>query len=336
MRPTDIPRVAWVPACAALLAACHAPMSALGPAGPGAARITGLTWGLMAAAALVASVVGVLFLGAIRRNGAGDSTVDLTPRGNRFVTVGGVMLPAAVLLAVFLVGLGVLHRMSTTTSLPEVTFELTGHQWWWDVEYLDPVIARRFHAANEIHVPVGRVVHLRLVSADVIHSFWVPSLQGKLDLVPGDTNDMRFVASEPGSWRGQCAEYCGAQHAHMAFTIVAEDDASFQHWLADQQAPAIQSSDSLSTIGRGLVVTGPCALCHTVRGTMARGQVAPDLTHVGSRTTLAAGLLPNQLGTMEAWVANPQSLKPGVRMPTMTQFSGVELRAIAAYLEGLR
>jgi cytochrome c1 len=238
----------------------------------------------MAAAALVASVVGVLFLGAIRRNGAGDSTVRPHPagqpirhRGRRDAARGRAAgrVPG---------GLGVLHRMSTTTSLPEVTFELTGHQWWWDVEYLDPVIARRFHAANEIHVPVGRVVHLRLVSADVIHSFWVPSLQGKLDLVPGDTNDMRFVASEPGSWRGQCAEYCGAQHAHMAFTVVAEDDASFQHWLADQQAPAIQSSDSLSTIGRALVVTGPCALCHTVRGTMARGQVAPDLTHVGSRT----------------------------------------------------
>ncbi len=318
------------------LVGCHAPMSIFGAAGPEASRIAWLTWGLVIVAAVVTTTVLALLLAGIRRNGEGDATVDPSPRSTAFVTVGGIMLPGALLLAVLLVGLGVLHRLRLDAAGQDVVFKLTGHQWWWEVEYRDPVLAQRFRSANEIHVPVGRVVRLDLASADVIHSFWVPSMRGKRDLIPGEDREIRFIVTQPGTYRGQCAEYCGTQHAHMALTVVAEDEASFQRWLAAQRAVASEPSDTLAAMGERLVTAGTCALCHAVRGTPAAAGVAPDLTHVGSRSTIAAGMLPNSLGNMEAWIANAQSLKPGVRMPTMTRFSGTELRAIATYLQELR
>ena len=175
-----------------------------------------------------------------------------------------------------------------------------------------------------------------LTSAEVIHSFWVPQLQGKLDVIPGDTNDLRLSARRPGQYTGACAEYCGAHHAHMGLTVVAEDPIAFRDWAARELTGGLPPRDSLALEGQRLFVGGPCSLCHTVRGTSAVAQISPDLTHVGSRLTIAAGTLPNTLGNLEGWIANPRSLKPGTKMPTLSVYDGAELRALAAYVSVAR
>jgi cytochrome c oxidase subunit 2 len=179
-------------------------------------------------------------------------------------------------------------------------------------------------------------VRLVLATKDVIHSFWVPELQGKIDLIPGSTNKLSLVAKRAGTYHGICAEFCGMEHAKMGLVVVAEDSTTFRQWARAQLAEAAAPTDSLAVAGEQLFESGPCAMCHTVRGTRAGGAVAPDLTHVGSRTTIAAGSLPNTLGNLEAWIANAQSIKPGARMPTITTFSGRDLRAVATYVAGLK
>ena len=330
-------RAALAAGIIAASAACQAPMSIFRGGGDGGSRIAGLAWFLIIAAAIVYVCVMVLFLIAMSRNRDRDPhEVDMTKRGTGFVLWGGGVMPAIVLTIVFVAGLAAMGRFPASATARAPHFTVTGHQWWWQVDYDDPALPGHFTAANELHVPVGETVRIRLVSADVIHSFWVPGLQGKIDLIPGDTNEVRIHAEKAGTYRGQCAEFCGMQHAHMAFTVVADSPAQYAAWIAAQQAPTKEPVDSMTALGRQLVTGGPCALCHTLRGTNARGQVGPDLTHVGSRLTLAAGTLPNTPGTMEAWIANAQSLKPGAKMPTITQYDGVELRAIAAYLESLK
>jgi cytochrome c oxidase subunit II len=320
-----------------LLAACDARMSMFRPASPEAARISRLTWFLVVAAAVVYVVVIAFLVAAILRRRRGDArAVDLAPTGSRAVIVGGAVIPGIILVAIFILGLGAMRTYPTADGTRLLTYEVTGHQWWWDVVYRDPTRGVSFRTANEIHVPVGQPVQLTLVSADVIHSFWVPQLQGKIDLIPGDTNSIRFVASKPGRYRGQCAEYCGTQHAHMALVVVAEDSATFRRWVAAQRQASVAPADSEALLGQRLVVGGPCALCHTIGGTSANATFGPDLTHVGSRLTLAAGELPNDPATMEAWITNAQSLKPGAQMPSITQFNGRELRAMATYLESLK
>jgi cytochrome c oxidase subunit II len=227
-------------------------------------------------------------------------------------------------------------RFFPAREKPVYTVAVVGHQWWWEIRYLDPDLSQRFVTANELHVPVDRPMRVQLTSADVIHSFWVPELQGKLDLIPGDTNVLTLKAHRPGVYHGQCAEYCGMQHAHMVLLVVADEPESFARWLSAQRAPATEPADSLAALGEQLFVSGPCALCHAVRGTPALAGVAPDLTHFGSRRTIGAGALPNSLGNLEGWIANAQAIKPGVRMPPITQFTGRELRAVATYVAGLR
>ena len=318
-------------------AGCQAPMSTLTGGGDAGRRVAALTWFLIIAAAVVYAGTMALFVAGLARNRDRDpSAVDLTERGTGFIVWGGGVMPAVVLTVVFVVGLLAMGRFPAEASERAPHFTITGHQWWWQVDYDDPDLPGSFTTANELHVPVGQTVRIRLVSADVIHSFWVPGLQGKIDLIPGDTNEIRIHAEKAGTYRGQCAEFCGMQHANMAFTVVADSPESYAAWIAGQQAVAKDPVDSLAAAGRELFTGGPCAMCHTVRGTNARAQVAPDLTHVGSRLTLAAGTLPNDLGTMEAWIANAQSLKPGAKMPTLTQFNGRELRAVAHYLESLK
>ncbi len=190
--------------------------------------------------------------------------------------------------------------------------------------------------ANEIRIPVGVPVEFVLRSADVIHSFWVPSLAGKLDMIPGRVNRYTFSAERPGIYRGQCAEYCGAQHALMAFSVVAQERADFDTWYVAQARNAREPTTELAEEGRKLFHASGCGACHTVRGTSAQGQLGPDLTHVGGRLTIAAGILPNNPGTLAAWVASAQHLKPGNRMPSFATFSGPELRSLAAYLGSLQ
>jgi cytochrome c oxidase subunit 2 len=212
---------------------------------------------------------------------------------------------------------------------------VTGHQWWWDVRYDAHVPAHRVRTANEIHIPVGQPILLKLRTSDVIHSFWVPSLHGKRDLIPGQTNTLWLQADRPGTYRGQCAEFCGHQHAHMGLLVVAEPPERFAGWQERQRQPAAEPADALARRGREVFVAGPCALCHAVRGTEAAAEVAPDLTHLGSRLTIAAATLANTPGHLAGWIVDPQRLKPGSHMPPMS-LAADDLQALLAYLGSLR
>jgi len=311
------------------------PLSIFSSASDAAARVTRLAWVMIVLSAIIFVGVVVTMLLAVRRNRRNGTAVDLTERGNGWLIWGGTVMPGIVLVALFIVSLGAMSKYSTATP-PAVTIHITGHQWWWQVDYTDAAGMRAVRTANEIHIPVNKPVRVILTTSDVIHSFWVPQLQGKLDLIPGDTNDLRLEAKRPGTFAGACAEFCGPQHAHMMLSVVAESDSAFGAWIAAQSTDGIQSADSTIAAGRQLFVTTECAQCHTVRGAVARADSAPDLTHVGSRLTLAAGTLPNSLGAIEGWIANPQALKPGAKMPTLRAYTGPELRALAAYLESLK
>jgi cytochrome c oxidase subunit 2 len=320
-----------------VLTGCNTPMSIFETGGPAAESIARITWFLIIAATLVfIAVMITLFISIWQGRRKETTAVDLSKHSSTPVVVAGAIIPAIILVVIFIVGLGAMSSFPSGNEQDLPHFQVIGHQWWWEVIYQSPSLSGTFKTANELHVPVGQPVIVSVLSADVIHSFWVPELQGKMDLIPGDTNVIRILATHAGVYHGQCSEYCGLQHAHMGFVVVAEPPSQFRAWLAKQQAPARAPIDSLTLLGRQLVTTGPCALCHTIRGTDAQGRVAPDLTHVGSRRTLAAGAYSNTLGTMEAWITNAQSLKPGALMPRITQFDGRELRAMATYLETLQ
>lgn len=330
---SPIRRASLLAAAALATAACGMPV--FHPASHAADRVARLgVFMVVLAGVIFVAVLAILVLATRRHRDRDPDAVDLSMRGHGWLIYGGALMPTIVLSTVFVVSLWALGRFPERASR-ELTVHVVAHQWWWEVLYTTDSVGDRITTADEIHIPVGQPVRVFLTSRDVIHSFWVPELQGKLDLIPGDTNDLRLAADKPGTYVGVCAEYCGLQHAHMAFRIVADPPADFARWLAAQRAPAAEPRDSLAMEGRQLFVSGPCAMCHTVSGTGAEGKVAPDLTHVGSRHTLAAGTLVNSLGNMEAWITDAQSLKPGAAMPTMTQFSGRQLRAVATYLEGL-
>jgi cytochrome c oxidase subunit 2 len=300
-----------------------------------AARVTRLTWFMVALSVVVYSVVMVAMVIAVRRNRQRNAAdVDLSSPGVRPIVIAGIILPALVLTAIFGVAETALGRFPD--KQPALTINVIGHQWWWELEYELPALSDRFRTANEIHIPVNRPVRVLLTSNDVIHSFWVPRLQGKIDVIPGDTNELRLLATVPGVYRGQCAEFCGVQHAQMGIVVVVDDSATFAQWLANQLAEAKPPADSISAEGQRLFVTGPCALCHAVRGTAAQAQVAPDLTHVGSRSMIAAGTLPTNAGSLAAWIANAQLIKPGSKMPVLSEFTGPQLEAVAKYVAGLK
>lgn len=296
--------------------------SALNPQGPDAAVIAEISWVLFAGGAVIFAAVMALAAYAVlaRRENASR----LSPR---LLVVGGGILFPVVTLSVLLV-----YSLARATALHPVDdnalrIEVIGEQWWWRVHYLDADGRRDFATANEIRVPVGRPVELLLRSGDVVHSFWVPVLAGKLDMIPGRTNRLRVRAERAGEFRGQCAEYCGGPHAWMALYFVAQETAEFEQWAAAQRQPAAHSN---------ALFAAHCAACHTVRGTPAAGTLGPDLTHVGSRKTIGAGLLPANAGAFGAWIASSQHLKPGNLMPSFQSFTGEELRALAMYLESLK
>jgi cytochrome c oxidase subunit 2 len=227
------------------------------------------------------------------------------------------------------------RAIDTLRSPDALRIQVTGNQWWWDVQYAHEIPSLRVTTANEIHIPVGRAVRFDLLSTDVIHSLWIPNLQGKIDLVPGRLNELWLRADQPGVYRGQCAEYCGLQHAKMALVVVAEPPADFERWLTGNRAPAAAPVTAEQQRGRDIVERGPCAMCHNITGTLAGGRTAPDLTHIASRSTLAAGTLPNTRGHLAGWIADPQGIKPGNRMPA-PGLSSDELQAVLAYLETLK
>jgi cytochrome c oxidase subunit 2 len=296
--------------------------SALNPQGPDAALIAEISWVLFAGAAVV--FVAVMALAAWAVFGRRERTARLSPR--LLIVGGGIVFPAVTLSALLVYSLA---RAAPLHPVEEnaLRIEVIGEQWWWRVHYLHADGRVDFATANEIRVPVGRPVELLLKSADVIHSFWVPVLAGKLDMIPGRTNRLRLRAARPGEFRGQCAEYCGGPHALMALVVVAEQIGQFDQWANAQRQPATRSND---------LFVANCGTCHTVRGTQAAGVLGPDLTHVGSRLTIGAGLLPTNAGALAGWIASNQHLKPGNLMPAFEHFIGEDLRALADYLESLK
>jgi cytochrome c oxidase subunit II len=320
--------------------------SALVPAGPQAARIGHLWWLMFwVCSAVFLLVMAALAVGLVRDRAPAERNVPpgpVPPETRRRFTrvVAGAVAVTAIILFVFLfasTGTGrAIASLSRSDRFDALTVEVTGHQWWWEVVYLDPVPGQRVTTANEIHIPVGRPVRIRTVSHDVIHSFWVPSLHGKRDLIPGhDSEDFWLQADHPGVYRGQCAEYCGHQHAHMAFLVIADPPERFASWLDAQRQPAASPATPQEMRGQDLFLHLQCALCHAVEGTDASGRVGPDLTHVASRRTLAAGTLPNTRGHLAGWIVDPQTIKPGNLMPA-SSLGSQELESLLAYVESLK
>ena len=256
--------------------------------------------------------------------------------GQRAVFWLGAVFPVVTLTVLLVYGLNVAGVLVSVTERPALTIEVSGERWWWRVRYLDEAGRADFYAANEIHIPVGQEVEFRLTSPDVIHSFWVPKLGGKLDMIPGRTNSFRLQADKAGIYRGQCAEYCGQQHALMAFDVIVLEPDTFETWRQEQRQPAAEPETAFLRQGRDLFIAEGCGVCHVVRGTTATGMLGPDLTHVGSRRMIAAGTFANNTGTLAGWISSSQHLKPGNLMPSFSSLDGVELRAIAAYLDSLK
>lgn len=313
--------------------------SIFAPVGPDAARVATWGWILFSVAAVVFVVVVALILFALLRRGLGrraDDHQQLPPERERrwftFVLIAGAVLPAIIVSTVMGVNVYSERVVAHEAKRPSLTIQVIGHQWWWEVYYP----GRGFATANEIHVPVGQPVELKLTSADVIHSFWAPQLSPKYDLIPGQTNTLTFTADKAGVYRGQCAEFCGLQHAHMAFVVVAQTQADFDSWAATQTQPAPPpAAKSAALEGQQIFQGSACVYCHAVRGTDASSRLGPDLTHVASRLTLGAGALHNNYGSLAGWVVNAQAIKPGNKMPPMYLSSG-ELHTLMTYLETLR
>lgn len=244
------------------------------------------------------------------------------------------------LIAVGLVGLATAsffadRSMALAAQHQRLSVTVTGNQWWWEINYNSSDPSKTLRAANELHVPVGVPTHIVLRSNDVIHSLWIPSLAGKEDLIPGRDTELTITPAKTGLYRAQCAEFCGAQHAKMALVVQVDSQADFVKWWEHQLQPAPVPATPLAVAGYNYFKTRECALCHAVAGTPAGGTVGPDLTHLASRRTIAAGALPMSRGNLYGWVANPQTIKPGTKMPAVG-LEPNELHSVVAYLETLK
>ena len=297
-------------------------------------RIATLWWVMLTGAAIGFGVIALLlFLGWARRNrdrlpfGGGE-------RAATVLVVGlGIAVPIVVLATLFIWSDVFVLRSTAAPSKKstQMTIDVVGHQWFWEVRYP----GTKAVTANEIHIPTRTRVNLVGTTADVIHSFWVPELNRKVDLIPGHPNRILLEADRPGAYRGQCSEFCGLQHAHMAMWVYADPPDRFRAWLANMAKPARAPTTAEERRGQRVFGSNECAHCHTIRGTNAQGRIGPDLTHLGTRTTLAALVLPNNRAALEEWLRDPQHVKPGNRMPRVP-LSAADYRALAAYLESLR
>ena len=327
---------------------CRVALSTFNAHGPAAHRIATLSWIMTILFLVISLVMWILFAYAFyRRRGSlrEHEPVD-AGGGGMWIAVGGLAIPFFVLTSLFIAGLSLLSdfpihgaqavsRAEMAQSMkPDI--EVIGHQWWWEIHYLNDDPTKEFTTANELHFPAGQPVNIEVRSDDVIHAFWIPALDGKIDLIPGQTNYIRIIASKPGTYAGQCATYCGAEHALMRLLAVVEPPAQYRAWLKNQLKPGNAPTTLQAQAGEQIFVSGPCAMCHTVRGTAAAGAVAPDLTHIGSRKMLASDVYPNDNAYLEAWITNAQSLKPECEMPDFTQFTGVQLTDLLAYLRQLK
>ena len=326
----------------AFVAGCQGSQSVLTPAGPADRTLNTLWWAMLTVASIIwlAVVLAALWAMISRRR---TTREDLEPlidppesvhrRDARVVSglVGGTVL----VLVIFLIYDFTVGRALAAHPMQALTVELIGHQWWWEVHYDDPDPSKLVVDANELHIPAGRPVQVKLSSRDVIHSFWVPNIIGKRDLIPGYTSSLFLDADKPGVYRAQCAEFCGHEHAKMALWVVVHTPDDFTKWLAQARSPAATPSDSSAREGEKVFMAGPCSSCHSITGQPAYGTIGPNLTHLASRRTIAAGTLPNTPGNLAGWVVDPQAIKPGVRMPA-NQLEPKDLRALLDYLESLK
>lgn len=306
------------------------------PASEPASQLATLGWWLIVVGTIVFFIVLFMLLAPLRGRRHTIDRADVGPPHNEgLILIAGALVPAIILVGVYVGTMQTLSATAAPHTRPKYTIEVTGHQWWWELHYVSADSPGTFTTANELHIPVGQPVALRVSSADVAHSFWVPQLQGKIDAIPGQTNSFWIRADKAGTFRGACAEYCGMQHAHMAIIVVAEPMDQFEKWMAVQREGAPAPSDSLIAQGRTVFEGSPCVLCHTVRGTTAGGRMGPDLTHIATRQTLGAGAVDNTPGALAGWIANAQAFKPGSDMPQI-QLEGTKMTALLAYLESLR
>ena len=318
--------------CALLLvastgAACSGgnPPSILDPAGPAARRVEGLWWPMLWISVAVFLIVAVMLgMATARRSRDGVAELDKEEVrwGDPFIAVAGVAIPFVILASVYVLSLREMNGLASDGRGARLTIEVIGHDWWWEARYPNGA-----ETANEIHIPVGEPVELELTTADVIHSFWVPELQVKTDQIPGQTNRQWLQADEPGTYRGQCAEFCGLQHANMVFYVIADE--GFDGWVEDQA----QNAAAVATEGEELFQESSCAGCHAIRGTEAEATLGPDLTHIASRNTIA-GVADMSRANMLRFVRNAQDLKPGATMPP-AELGPDEVRAIVDYMMSL-
>ncbi len=313
-------------ACVTMLAGCANEQSALHPDSEASQSIVSLWWVLFAVSAVVVAVVTLLVLAALLKRRGRLDRFDRRHASPVPVLVAGAAIPAVVLVALFAYALSTLDATSEPAAgKTRLTVVVTGKQWFWDVRYP----RERIRTANEIHIPVGVPVRVEARTDDVIHSFWVPRLNRKIDMIPGYENSIVLEADRAGTYRGQCAEYCGLQHANMAFYVIAESQARFARWVAREgRRPARGGA------GAQVFRTVGCGGCHRIAG-VTQGDVGPDLTHLASRRTLAAGTVPNARGWLAGWILDPQHLKPGNKMPALA-IRGPQLQRLLDYLESLR
>ncbi|MBV9403812.1 MAG: cytochrome c oxidase subunit II [Acidobacteriaceae bacterium] len=319
--------------------------SAIDPTGPQSGQIATLFWFFTFLLTAIFIVVLALALWTLmrRHRGIEQEPLEITHLPSpatetklaRIVTV--ATIASVIILFILLVSSVVTGKSiaDLSTRKNALVIELTGNQWWWQVQYDNPDASRILITANEIHIPVGRPVEILGRSNDVIHSFWVPNLHGKRDLIPSRVTNEWIEADQPGAFRGQCAEFCGLQHAHMSLWVIAEPEAKFDSWFNAQLKPALAPSDPARQRGQQVFLNHECIFCHSIRGTAAAGQVAPDLTHFASRRGIAANTLPNNLGNLGGWIVDPQSVKPGNHMATVA-LASQDLQPLLEYLEGLQ
>jgi cytochrome c oxidase subunit 2 len=318
----DLPARLVAAAIAATAAAGCAPQqSALHPAGEEAERVATLFWYMAGAGA----VVWLLVMGAAIYAVIGRKRPQSERFADRFIVAGGVIFPTVALAALLVFGLSLLPALSETEP-PDLRVHVTARQYFWQVEY-ERADGTRLTSANEVHVPAGATTEFVLTSPDVIHSFWIPALGGKMDAIPGRTNVLRLSPTKPGTFRGVCAEFCGPSHALMAFGVQVHEPADFARWIAREEQPAALDAAPFERAG--------CAGCHTVRGVGELASVGPDLTHFAARRTLAAGTLANTRQNLRRWLLDPAGVKPGANMPSYAMLPPDEIEALLDFLEAL-
>ncbi len=313
----------------AILAGCAGQQSALDPAGREALVLADLFWVLLCGAIVLWLLVNALFLYVTRINPR-----PLSRRLAETLIIGGGVVFPTVLLGILL-GYALSIMPEQRAAGTGLTVRITGEQWWWRIEYLPEDGGAPVVSANELRLPKGQRTEIELAAARVIHSFWIPNLAGKMDMIPGRATRMALEPTRTGTFRGQCAEFCGMSHALMAFQVVVQEPADFAVWLAREGGPAVRPADDRAARGQDVFMAEGCAACHAIRGTPAKGTVGPDLTHVGGRATLAAGTLPNTEQAFAEWLAETDQIKPGVTMPTYHHLDPTALADLAHYLNGL-